>query len=111
MENREWYRENQNEVLLNLNYPSRKEKVFLKHIELWQQDKNDTRYRRILQQLEADGEEAASSKREQINRFNSLSAAKRGLVVQDELCAICNNGDYEDEDQIVFCEICNIPVH
>lgn len=24
---------------------------------------------------------------------------------------ICNNGDYEDEDMIVFCGNCNIPVH
>jgi hypothetical protein len=75
IENRAWYRENQNEVLLNLNYPSRKEKVFLEHIELWQQDKNDARYRRILQQLEAGHEEVASSKRLDLNRYNSLSAA------------------------------------
>ena len=30
---------------------------------------------------------------------------------EDAQCAICNNGDYEDEDLIVFCGACNIPVH
>lgn len=24
---------------------------------------------------------------------------------------ICNSGDYEDEDMIVFCGLCNVPVH
>ena len=37
---------------------------------------------------------------------------KRALVTQEDAqCAICNNGDYEDEDLIVFCGNCNIPVH
>ena len=110
--NRAWYKENQDEVLLNLNYPSKKEKVFLKHIELWQQAKNDARYRRILHQLETSHEEESTSKRLDLNRYNSLTAAQRGLVVQEDAqCAICNNGDYEDEDLIVFCDVCNIPVH
>ena len=29
----------------------------------------------------------------------------------DAKCIICNSGDYEDEDKIVFCESCNVPVH
>lgn len=24
---------------------------------------------------------------------------------------VCNSGDYEDEDMIVFCGLCNLPVH
>lgn len=32
-ENFEWYLDNYNEILLNVNFPSRKEKDFLKHIE------------------------------------------------------------------------------
>ena len=32
-ENYEWYLLNQNEVLLNVNYPSKLEKEFLRHIE------------------------------------------------------------------------------
>mmetsp|Transcript_26797 Transcript_26797/g.25836 ORF Transcript_26797/g.25836 Transcript_26797/m.25836 type:complete len:123 (+) Transcript_26797:415-783(+) len=32
-ENQEWYLENSNEILLNIGYPSRQEKDFLKHIE------------------------------------------------------------------------------
>lgn len=32
-ENMEWYLQNQNEVLLNVNYPSKLEKEFLRHIE------------------------------------------------------------------------------
>lgn len=29
----------------------------------------------------------------------------------DAKCIICNSGDYEEEDLIVFCDNCNIPVH
>ena len=32
-QNMEWYLQNQNEVLLNVNYPSKLEKEFLRHIE------------------------------------------------------------------------------
>ena len=59
--NREWYlqsfRESQqsadcNEILLNVGYPSRQEKEFLKHLEQTLQRKNDDKYRKILKQLE-----------------------------------------------------------
>jgi len=39
-----WYLENSFELLLNVNYPSRAEKEFLRHVELWQQEKNDNTY-------------------------------------------------------------------
>ena len=32
-ENQDWYLQNQNEVLLNVSYPSKQEKEFLRHIE------------------------------------------------------------------------------
>jgi hypothetical protein len=32
-ENREWYLESYNEILLNVGYPSKQEKEFLKHVE------------------------------------------------------------------------------
>ena len=36
----------------------------------------------------------------------------RALKAQDDVqCQICNNGDYEDEDLIVFCGNCNVAVH
>jgi hypothetical protein len=34
-ENYEWYMQNGSEVLLNINYPSRTEKDFLRQLELW----------------------------------------------------------------------------
>lgn len=41
-----------------------------------------------------------------------MSMNKRALVAQEDAqCAICNSGEYEDEDLIVFCGNCNIPVH
>lgn len=39
--NSDWYLENFNEILLNVGYPSRMEKDFLKHIEQVQQRNND----------------------------------------------------------------------
>lgn len=107
-ENLAWYLSNQHEILMNVNYPSKQEKKFLRHIELWQQEKNDVNYTQILKQLE-DGDQKSLAFDD---RLASLSAHKRGLVVQEDAqCAICNNGDYEDEDLIVFCGNCNIPVH
>lgn len=50
--NLDLYLKNSSEVLLNVNYPSRTEKEFLRHIEMWQQEKNDINYRIILQQLQ-----------------------------------------------------------
>lgn len=35
----------------------------------------------------------------------------RTLAQDDAKCSICNNGDYEDEDMIVFCGNCNMAVH
>lgn len=109
-ENREWYLENSSEVLLNINYPSRAEKHFLRQLELWQQEKNDVNYRHILNLLQNETESLTPAADD--SRWQQLSAHKRGLVVQEDAqCAICNNGDYEDEDLIVFCGVCNIPVH
>lgn len=51
-ENHEWYLENGSEVLLNINYPSRTEKEFLRQLEMWQQEKNEVNYKQILMQLQ-----------------------------------------------------------
>lgn len=29
----------------------------------------------------------------------------------DTICHICNNPDYEEKNQIVYCGLCNITVH
>lgn len=50
--NYDWYLENGSEVLLNINYPSRTEKEFLRQLEMWQQEKNDVNYKVILMQLQ-----------------------------------------------------------
>jgi len=61
-ENSDWYltsfRESlhfsgYNEILLNVGYPSRTEREFLKHVEHAQQRKNDAKYHTILKALEA----------------------------------------------------------
>lgn len=45
---------------------------------------------------------------EQLRLFNQ----KQSILVQDDACcAICNNGDYDDDNEIVFCARCSIPVH
>lgn len=47
-DNLSWYMLNQHEILMNVFYPSRQEKEFLRHIELWQQEKNEINYTKIL---------------------------------------------------------------
>jgi hypothetical protein len=46
--NLEWYKENYNEILLNVGFPSKLEKDFLRHIEFVQQKKSDIAYKKIL---------------------------------------------------------------
>ena len=43
-----------------MSYPSKQEKEFLRHIEQWQQEKNDLNYKRILQQLAEGGDDPNS---------------------------------------------------
>ncbi len=50
--NLDWYLENYNDILLNVSYPSKQEKEFLKHVETVQQRKNDQKYKKILKQIE-----------------------------------------------------------
>lgn len=52
MQNKDWFKENYNEILMNVGHPSKLEKDFLKHIEQVQQRKSDFLYRKILKHLE-----------------------------------------------------------
>jgi hypothetical protein len=79
-DNLSWYMLSQHEILMNVFYPSRQEKEFLRHIELWQQEKNEINYTKILKQLET-GHEDQDSGSFFDDRLASLSAHKRGLVV------------------------------
>ena len=38
---------------------------------------------------------------------------RKATMVYEEaaLCAICQDGEWEDDDQIIFCDQCNMPVH
>ena len=48
VKNAEWYAQNYNEFLMNINYPCKLQTDFLKMIELSQQRRNDQKYRKIL---------------------------------------------------------------
>lgn len=106
--NREWYEENMNKFLLNINYPCKLQTDFLKELELSQQRKNDQRYREILEQMEAN--ESMPKERHGVQTVVDFN--KKAQIAQEEACCdICKSGDYEDDDQIVFCCVCSIPVH
>lgn len=81
-DNLAWFLSNQNELLMNVHYPSRQETEFLRHIELWQQEKNDANYTKILKQLAKGLEDQKTVSFDE--RLASLSAHKRGLVVQED---------------------------
>ncbi len=69
-------------------------------------------YKKILKHLELNkrGENSIALLDE--IKYKNMNSHKRALVTQEDAqCSICNNGDYEDEDLIVFCGNCNIPVH
>lgn len=36
---------------------------------------------------------------------------KKNLTHSEMICHICSSPDYEEDNQIVFCSICNISVH
>ena len=62
---------------------------------------------------EADQDASHIAKREELERdIKNLTLKQRVQLAQDDACcAICGSGDYEDDDQIVFCVHCNMPVH
>lgn len=36
---------------------------------------------------------------------------KKNLTHSEMICHICSSPDYEEDNQIVFCSICNISLH
>lgn len=50
--NKQWYIENMNRYLLNINYPCKLQTECLKQMELLQQRRNDQKYRKILDQMD-----------------------------------------------------------
>lgn len=49
-----------------------------------------------------------------IIEFQSKNAASNGIDVpkpDDVVCQICNSGENDDENHIVYCSLCNITVH
>lgn len=44
-------------------------------------------------------------------KFSSDFRKKKKNQEEDAKCAICNSGDYEENDLIIFCGFCEIPVH
>ena len=116
--NIDWYRENLSFFLLNINYPCKLQVDFLKELELSQQRRNELRYRKIMDQMDqldmVEVQDASHiAKREELERdIKNLTLKQRVQIAQDDACcAICGSGDYEDDDQIVFCVNCNMPVH
>ena len=103
-----------NEILLNVGYPSRKEKEFLKHVEQALQRKNDDKYRKILKQLEYQKlgtQDEGEEMKQRLLQAGGNNNNRQNGAQEDAQCVVCNSGDYEDEDMIVFCGLCNIPVH
>lgn len=117
IKNKEWYINNTNKFLLNINYPSKLQFDFLKELELSQQRRNEARYRRIMDQMDKIDENKAkglneAKRDEMVKEIKELSLKQRAQIAsEDACCAICGNGDYEDDDQIVFCVQCSMPVH
>jgi hypothetical protein len=89
-ENMDWYlnsfRESPqssgyNEILLNIGYPSRQEKEFLKHVEQTLQRKNDDKYRKILKQLEYQRQGSAddgADLKKQLSQVNAANTRQHG---------------------------------
>lgn len=109
--NQEWYQENCNEILLNVGLPTKLEKDFLRHIEQVQQKKSDLKYRKILKNMEQKKEGTRGGEGKEAITDHHAKGKRQQANQEDAQCAICNNGDYEEEDMIVFCSFCSIPVH
>jgi hypothetical protein len=70
-----------NEILLNVGYPSRQEKEFLKHVEQTLQRKNDDKYRKILKQLEYQKQGTADDGvdlKKQLSQVNAANTRQHG---------------------------------
>ena len=58
---------------------------------------------KLLKDLNTDTSEKTSSLKQRFHVDRTLD--------DDARCAICSSGEYEDNDNIVFCEFCGISVH
>jgi hypothetical protein len=45
------------------------------------------------------------------NRATDRDVGLEFASADDDLCAACDNGDASDENQIVYCDACNVPLH
>lgn len=64
---------------------------------------------KFLQTLE---NKSKKIKEQNIIKYSQNSKTKKGkLTHNDMICYICNNPDYNDKNQIVFCSTCNVSVH
>lgn len=45
------------------------------------------------------------------NRATDRDVGLDFAAADDDLCAACDNGDVSDENQIVYCDSCNVPLH
>ena len=72
--------QNFNELLLNINFPSRKEQDFFKFMEEWERKTKDEFYRRILQQRE----EGTSQGIVDNERYTAVNPQKREQAMQED---------------------------
>jgi hypothetical protein len=93
------------DVLDNLAYESTVETEYLKRIESNHLAKTTQESKRLLEALVSSTPTLGN-----ITQNQNLQL-ERTLKDDDAECAICSSGDYEDNDNIVFCEFCGISVH
>jgi hypothetical protein len=110
VKNKEWYEENMNKFILNINYPCKLQNDCLKEMELLQQRRNDQKYRKILdqmdqlEQIKQQAQQGDPQAREELKKkekelgLKTNNQQRSQITQEDALCAICGIGDYEDDD-------------
>jgi len=94
---------NRDEILNDLCYESVQEKQFMAHMEKLHYSKTEAASMKLLETLNTDTSDMNSILNQRFHVDRTLD--------DDARCAICSSGEYEDNDNIVFCEFCGISVH
>jgi bromodomain and PHD finger-containing protein 1 len=93
-----------NDVLVDLRVKLLEEDQFLSMLEKRQSELKE----QVKVAPTGKGKEVIPTPQQQMG---GLKMKKPRVILEDMVCQICNDGDYAEDDLIVFCARCNISVH
>jgi len=104
-------------ILVDSLYVTKMEEEYLLYVAQKHQEKNESNSRKLMERIN-DVQEIlqndAKADKNLVVKSHPLTVSllnERRQKEEDAKCGICNSGEYEEHDLIVFCGFCGIAVH